>query len=115
MHKGENATGATSTSSWTFKRNSFSKLRERPIKGGGGCYEGAIQSTNVLTSSKQPHYIYTLGIFSRLLKEKAIFLYSIQWEVLLSPIQTRVTDSRRSTWNQGVQNSFEKTIDFRGD
>ena len=111
MHKGENATGATSTSSWTFKRKSFSKLRERPIKG-GGCYEGAIQSTNVLTSSKQPHYIYTLGIFSRLFQEKAIFLHSIQCEVFLSPIQTSVTDSRGSTWNQGVQNSFEKNNRF---
>ena len=112
MHKGDNATGATSTSLWTCKSSSYFQIEREANKRGRGCYEGARQPTNVLTSSKQPHYIYSLGLFSRLFQEKSIFIHSIQWKALFSPIQTSVTDYRGSTWNQGVQSSCEENSGF---
>ena len=60
MHEGDSPTGATSTSSWTFKSSTFTKLRERPLKEGGS-FEVARQLTNVLSPSMHSHSIYSLA------------------------------------------------------
>ena len=106
MHKGDSAEEATSTSSWTFKSSTFSKLRERPLKKGGS-YEVPRQLTNVLSPSMHSHYIYSLAyrtgfvfIFTAIRREIHLspsihlhpfqFRHYIQQEVLFSLVQTSV-------------------------
>ena len=82
MHKGDSATGATSTSSWTFKSSSLSKLRNRSLKVGEGdsSYEVARQLTNVLAPSMHSHYIYPLAYRTRF-----VFIFTaFPREILLS-------------------------------
>ena len=102
--------------------------------------KGGRQLTNVLTSSQQPHYINSLGLISLLFQEKSILLNSLVsifhficiWYIsiihrsisihfnFVIPFSGKfsfantssVTDSRGSTWNQGVQSSFEENSGF---
>ena len=80
INKCNSATGATSTSTWTFQ------IEKQVLKSGGGdsSYEVARQWTNVFTSSIQLRYTYFLAYcslfvftFTLLFQEKSIFPFSL--------------------------------------